>query len=400
MSTIRDRPDASAGPAEVVDALDAATRAIAGLQGVDEVLQIIVDQVRPLVGARYAALGIVDAAGYIERFITAGMDPDTRARIGPLPQGHGFLGLIIRENRSLRIRDIAVDPRRHGFPPHHPVMHSFLGVPVTLKGRSIGNLYLTDKAGAEEFSEQDQRLVETFALHAGIAIENARLHEEIQRLAIVDERERIGKDLHDGIIQSLYAVGLSLEDVPDLAHEDPDEAERRVERAIDSIHLTIGDIRNFIFGLRPELLSATSLVAGLVAIVDEFRHNSMIDIELEISPVTDPDPEQNAHLLGLVNEALSNVARHSGATRVLVAVSTDDDGDVFVAVRDNGHGFDPSSVAGGFGHHGLANMRSRIATIGGTMDIASDVNGTSIEVRLPRHTGAGAADGADGSHSP
>jgi signal transduction histidine kinase len=394
------RIDEASGTSDVVDALDAATRAIAGLQGADDVLQVIVDQVRPLVGARYAALGIVGADGSIERFITNGIDRETRARIGAPPHGHGFLGLIIRENRSIRIPDIAADPRRYGFPPNHPDMHSFLGVPVTVKGRSIGNLYLTDKAGAEEFSEGDQRIVETFALHAGIAIENARLHEEIQRLAIVEERERIGADLHDGIIQSLYAVGLSLEDVPELVHEDPDEVERRVERAIDSLHLTIRDIRNFIFGLRPELLSATTLVAGLVSIVEEFRHNSMIDIELAVSEVDEPGPDATAHLLGLVNEALSNVARHSGATRVLIAVGADDAASLRLFVRDNGHGFDPSSVPGGFGHHGLANMRSRIATIGATMEIASDANGTSIEVLLPRYRAAGATTGADRSPPP
>jgi len=254
----------------VVGAFDTATRAIAELLSVDDVLQVIVDQVRPLVGAQYAALGIVDADGVMERFITAGIDRETRTRIGNIPRGHGFLGLIVRENRSFRIPDIAVDPRRYGFPPHHPPMHSFLGVPVTVKGRSVGNLYLTNKAGADEFSEDDQALVETFAVHAGIAIENARLHEQVQRLAVFDERERISKDLHDGIIQNIYAVGLSLEDVPELVRNDPDEVERRVERAIDSLHLTIRDIRNFIFGLRPELLTGTTLINGLVAVVEEF----------------------------------------------------------------------------------------------------------------------------------
>jgi GAF domain-containing protein len=285
------------GAAGVIDAFDAATRAIAGLQSVDDVLQVIVDQVRPLVGARYAALGIVDAGGVIERFITSGIDSETRARIGALPRGHGFLGLIIRENRSLRIPDISQDPRRYGFPPNHPPMRSFLGVPVAVQGSSVGNLYLTDKAGTSEFSEEDQRLVETFAVHAGIAIENARLHEQVQRLAVVDERERIGKDLHDGIIQNIYAVGLSLEDVPDLIRDDPDEVERRVERAIDSLHLTIRDIRNFIFGLRPELLGGTTLEAGLVTITEEFRHNSMIDVELHIVGIQrEPDPTTTAHL--------------------------------------------------------------------------------------------------------
>ena len=385
------RADAST-TSGVVEAFDAATRAIAGLQLVDDVLQIIVNEVRPLVGARYAALGIVGPDGSIERFITSGIDAEERARIGTLPRGRGFLGLIMRENRSFRIRDIATDPRRHGFPPNHPDMHSFLGVPVTVHGASVGNLYLTDKLGADEFSEDDQRLVETFALHAGIAIENARLHQQAELLAVVDERERIGKDLHDSIIQSLYAVGLSLEDVPELVRDDPAEVERRVERAIDNLHLTIQDIRNFIFGLRPELLSGVGLLQGLAAILEEFRHNSMIDVELVAAEAAGGaavgrpmalDPEATTHLLGLVNEALSNVARHSGATRAVVAVNTATDGGLSLRVTDNGHGFDPSATQSGFGHHGLANMRSRAATIGATMGIESDARGTTIEIRLP-----------------
>lgn len=368
---------------DVVDAMDMATRAIAGLASVDDVLQVIVDQVRPLVGARYAALGIVHADGIIERFITSGISREARAQIGPLPRGHGFLGLIIRENRSFRIPDIAVDPRRHGFPPHHPPMHSFLGVPITVKGRSVGNLYLTDKADSVEFSEGDQRLVETFAVHAGIAIENARLHEQVQRLAIVDERERISKDLHDGIIQNIYAVGLSLEDVPELVRDDPDEVERRVERAIDSLHLTIRDIRNFIFGLRPELLSGMTLMSGLAAIVEEFRHNSMVDVELHAGELLDePDSIATAQLLGVANEALSNIARHSGATRAIIWVGMADDRALHLRIEDNGHGFDPA-VTVSLGHQGLANMRSRVMAVGATMDIVSDTTGTRIEIRRP-----------------
>jgi signal transduction histidine kinase len=261
-------------------------------------------------------------------------------------------------------------------------MHSFLGVPVTVKGRSVGNLYLTDKAGGAEFAPEDQALVETFARHAAIAIENARLHELVQRLAIVDERERISKDLHDGIIQSIYAVGLSLEDVPELMEEDPAEVVRRVERAIDSLHLAIRDIRNFIFGLRPELLSGTTLVGGLAAIADEFRHNSMIDVEFRVDqPGSEPTAEMTAHLLGIVNEALSNVARHSGASRALILVGTDAD-HVRVSVSDNGRGFDSAMVAS-LGHQGLANMRSRAAGIGATMEIESGVAGTTVIILLP-----------------
>jgi signal transduction histidine kinase len=374
------RDQASPG---VFEALDAATRAVAGVLSVEEVLQVIVDQVRPLVGAQYAALGTVDELGFIERFITSGMDDETRAAIGPLPRGHGFLGLIIEENRAFRIPDINVDRRRYGFPPRHPPMTTFLGVPVTVKGRSVGNLYLTNKAGGDAFTEQDEAIVEFFARHAAIAIENARLHEMVRGLAVLDERERIGKDLHDGIIQSIYAVGLSLEDVPELMEEDPAEVVRRVERAIDDLHLAIRDIRNFIFDLRPELLGGMSLLAGLAAVVDEFRHNSMIDVELTgKGPGWEPAVDVTAHLLGIVNEALSNVARHAAATRAWVDASSGPDQSLVLTVRDNGHGFDVSTGAS-LGHQGLANMRSRAAGIGATLDVASDPgSGTTIAITL------------------
>ena len=377
--------DVPAGAGRIHAALDAAVRGIAGLLSVDEALQVIVDHVRPVVGAEYAALGIVSPNGRIERFITSGMDDETRRRLGPLPEGHGLLGLIIRENRSFRIPDINTDGRRYGFPPNHPAMTSFLGVPITVKGTSLGRLYMTNKIGAKEFTAEDQALAETFALHAGIAMENARLHEQVRRLAVVDERDRISKDLHDGIIQNMYAVGLSLEDVPELMVDDPAEAAIRVERAIDSIHLSIQDIRNFIFGLRPELLAGASLIGGLAALVEEYRHNTMIDLELRV-PSTFPEPtaDVTGQLLGIVSESLSNIIRHSRASRASVTLTPDDDGLGYeLRVEDNGIGFDPAHVIR-LGHQGLANTRERAAQIGATVMIDSQPGaGSQVVVQLP-----------------
>ena len=374
---------------EAVDALDAATRAIAGVLSVDQVLQVIVDRVRPLVDARYAALGTVGASGTIERFITSGIDDETRARIGPLPRGHGLLGLIITENRPFRIPDIATDPRRHGFPPNHPEMHSFLGVPVTVKGRSVGNLYLTEKQTASEFTEQDQRLVETFALHAGIAIENARLHEQVQRLAVVDERERIGKDLHDGIIQSIYAVSLSLEDLPELMGEDRSEAVARVERAIDALQLTIRDIRNFIFGLQPEILAGNTLVGGLVGLAEEFRHNTLIEIDAQGIDQALPDlaPERSSELLAIAREALSNIARHARASQVSITLGSDGS-ELRLMIADNGMGF-AASQPRGRGHHGMGNMAARAERLGGRLVVDSESGaGTRVMVEVPSEEAA------------
>jgi signal transduction histidine kinase len=374
------------GDSQIQAALDAAVRGIAGLASVDDALQVIVDRVRPLVGAHYAALGIVDPDGRIERFITSGIDAETRRRIGALPEGHGLLGLIIHENRSFRIADMNTDSRRHGFPPNHPPMTSFLGVPITVKGASLGRLYLTDKIGADEFSPEDQSLVETFALHAGIAMENARLHEQLRRLAVVDERDRISKDLHDGIIQNMYAVSLSLEDVPELMDDDRAEATARVERAIDSIHLSIQDIRNFIFGLRSELLEGASLVGGLAALVEEYRHNTMIDLELSVpDDLEEPPGEVAGQLLAIVSESLANVLRHSRASRASVElVAPGEDATWELTIADNGIGFDPAGIAP-FGHRGLANTRDRALLLGGTVTIDSQPGaGTRVVVRVPQ----------------
>jgi signal transduction histidine kinase len=381
----------SAFPVDALEALDAATRAIAGVLELDAVLQLIVDRVCELAEARYAALGIVDRYGGIERFITVGVSPEERARIGSPPRGHGLLGLIIREGRSYRIPEIGAHPDSYGFPPNHPPMRSFLGVPVSVQGRTIGNLYLTDKRSAPEFSEADQHLVELFARHAGIAIENARLHEQVQLLAVVEERDRIGQELHDGIIQRLYAVTLSLEDVTDLMTEDPAEASARVDRAIDAVQASIRDIRNFILGLRPHLLERTDLVGGLAALADELRLNTMVDVEVDLDEGVEAAAAlgdgRRAQLLQIAREALSNAARHSGASRATVRLVLEDGTRLRLSVEDNGRGFDPGTVRGGE-HQGLVNMRDRATHMGGQLEVDSEPGmGARIIVRVPLPSG-------------
>ncbi|MDA8236335.1 MAG: GAF domain-containing sensor histidine kinase [Chloroflexi bacterium] len=376
---------AAAGATLRLDGLDEAIRAMAGVLSVDRVLQVIVDRVRALTGARYAALGISDPAGVIEQFMTSGISRVERARIGAPPRGHGILGVIIRENRTIRLPDLMVDPRAVGFPPNHPEMHPFLGVPVVVRGRTIGNLYLTEKDGG--FTAEDERIVESFARHAAIAMENARLHEQVQRLAIVEERERIGKDLHDSVIQAIYAVGLSLNDVPEIMDDDPDEARRRVERAIDSLDQTIRDIRNFIFGLRPALVDGADVVEGLAALADEFRVNTMIDVELRAGPTVSAPvigPDRTAEILSIAREALSNIARHARATRAELVVEPDPAiAGLEVVIADNGTGFDPAAPRG-LGHQGLRNMRTRAVSIGATLVIDSRPGaGTRIIVHVP-----------------
>ncbi|HUG31125.1 MAG TPA: GAF domain-containing sensor histidine kinase [Candidatus Limnocylindria bacterium] len=369
---------------EALYALDRATRAIAGELDLDRVLQLIVEGVRELVGAKYAALGTITPDGGIESFITSGISDEDRARIGPPPRGHGLLGTIIRDGVSLRIPDIAAHPDSYGFPPHHPPMRSLLGVPVMIGGRPVGNLYLTDKHVATEFDADDQELVEMFALHAGIAIQNARLHQEVQKLAIVDERLRISRDLHDGIIQSIYAVSLSLEDVAELVEADPMGAADRVDRSIDRLHTAIADIRTFIVGLGTE--AGAGIGDALESVTAELLAGSPVEVRLDVeaAPVVDDrlHPEAVHELVQIAREAVSNVARHSRAAAATVALEVEQDHAV-LRVEDDGVGFDLDRRMGS-GHFGLANLRDRASRVGGTLTIESEPSvGTRIIVRLP-----------------
>ena len=371
---------------ETVEALDDATRAITEVLDLETVLQLIVDRVRELLDARYAALGMEDPQGRIERFITSGITAEERAAIGPPPRGHGLLALIIREGRSYRIPEISAHPDSYGFPPNHPPMHSLLGVPISVHGRAVGDLYLTDKQGASEFDATDQRVVELFARHAGVAIENTRLHDHLARLAVVEERDRIGRDLHDGIIQSLYAVGLSLEDVEALMADEPTEAAARVDAAIDAIHAAIGDIRHFILGLRPSLTGSRDLIGGLAAVVAASPLATTTDLEFDPSAapawIVLLDDAHTTELLHLAREALSNAARHAHADRVTVKLAGDDD-EARLTIEDDGIGFDPDAE-GDPGHQGLVNMRERAAAAGATLAVESARgSGTRIIVIVP-----------------
>ena len=159
-------------------ALVDAALAITSKLSLDALLQRLVEAAAELTGARYAALGVIDRSGSgLERFLTTGIDPETHEAIGDLPRGRGILGVLIRDTTPLRLSDLTQDPRSVGFPPNHPPMRTFLGVPVLLRGTAYGNLYLTEKAGGEEFTEEDAELVGLLAGQAAVAIENARLYE-------------------------------------------------------------------------------------------------------------------------------------------------------------------------------------------------------------------------------
>lgn len=514
--------------------------------------------------ARYAALGVLDEEGKLEKFIAVGMSEEEMKRIPHPPVGKGLIGALMNSTQPLRVPVIEDDPRSAGFPPHHPFMTSFLGVPIRAGERQLGQIYLTDKRNAEEFTEDDEKIIQMLAAYAaaaiqnarlyqhlkerdvaltrrsedlallnnfastltasleldeilnktlalvmnymkveageiflleddkqtlrlvlhrgqaaeafwartrfklnegfigivaqtgepiishnladdvrflrdtvvkagfqqiaciplasskglvgvltvatrsktpldehdimllnavanwaGLAIENARLHHDARRLAVLEERERIGMDLHDGIIQSIFGVGLSLENVNHLVEENPQKAKEGLKQAIQDLNQTIRDLRAYILDLRPRQLDGEGLMDGLKRLVTEYRAHTLAEATLNGPKDSLHHLPQN-HALALFHicqEALANAAKHANAKKVEVNVWLTEER-VVMEVHDNGRGFNIETMRASIGH-GLANMQTRARNVGGEVDISSILGeGTTVLAWVPRKSGS------------
>ena len=343
------------------------------------VLRHIVESAVDLVDARYGALGVLDESGtFLAEFITVGLDEEARRRIGPLPKGHGILGLLIREPHPIRLPDLAEHPDSYGFPPHHPPMKSFLGVPVRVRDQVFGNLYLTDKTTGEVFTDIDEELVVGLAAAAGVAIENARLHLRVRELALLEDRERIARDLHDTVIQCLFATGLRLQGAARLAQLP--EVEDRIIQAVDDLDLTGKHIRTAIFGLEASRRAGGGLRSRVLSLVSESAGALGFEPHILFDGSLDTVAEDRAvELLAVLREALTNVARHAGAHRVDVEVAAD--ADLVLRVADDGKGISAERRPGA---KGLANMEARAARLGGNVWVKPGPDGgTVVEWRVP-----------------
>ena len=523
-----------------------------------DLLRRIAELAKEQAGAQYAALGVLDEAGGLEQFIPIGMTHSQIKKMPHPPVGLGLIGELMHTRQTLRLPDMAEDPHSVGFPPHHPAMKSFLGVPMWVGDIQYGQIYLTNKLDGPFFSAEDQQVIETLASYAATAISNARLYAKLtdrdriltrrtetlallndmastlasssdvdqildkamtqvmeylhievgevylrqeesnllrlvlhrgltvdhlwkktefrvgesvlgqvaktgqvrmitlpspngtdlvqdaatalrqitclpltgrrgvlgvlcissdheqpldeletqflvtisawlgtvienirlnvqqRRLAVLEERERIGMDLHDGIIQSIYAVGLTLEHARLLMAETPDYARTRIEQAIGDLNSTIRDIRAYILDLRPRQLHDEGLMQGLGRLVKEFRANTLVDVKLEGSAEGEGRlPEAHAvALFHICQEALANIAKHARAHNVQVILWSTPER-VLLEIRDDGHGFDPNQIKMTLGH-GLANMQTRARNVGGEVEISSEPNdGTVILAWVP-----------------
>ncbi len=531
----------------------------------ETVLERIAELARDQANARYAALGVMDGEGDLTQFIPIGMTKEEIALMPHPPVGRGMLGVIGKERKSVRIPEISADPRSVGFPPGHPPMHSFLAVPILLGDQLLGQIYLTDKIDYPEFTEADERVLETLAAYAavaitnarlyeallhrdqelcqrnedlkllndvaaaltssldmqeildktldlimvyldveageiflreegeaqlrlalhrgdfdeafshlesfqvgqgfvgmvaatgkmlvsnnlreemrylrpsvleagfqniacipltaggkvvgvlaaatrrerhlderelnlltaigawaGITIENARLNRQARRLAVLEERERIGMDLHDGIIQSIYGVGLALDFARMAINDDPEQAKRKIEESISALNATIRDIRSYILDLRPRQFHGEDLKQGLQRLVDEFQANSPTHAVL-VGPddgLTDFPAANATALFHICQESLANIAKHSRAQHAEVHLWTARDR-VLLEISDDGRGFEIRKAQSALGH-GLSNMQSRARKVGGDVEITSALSeGTTVLAWVPRRSSNG-----------
>jgi signal transduction histidine kinase len=361
-----------AGPRQLRRLLDAVLVVGSELE-LSLVLRRIVETARDLVGARYGALGVLDERGVaLAEFVTVGITEAERAAIGDLPKGHGILGLLIVDPRPLRLPVLQEHPDSYGFPPNHPRMTSFLGVPIRVHDQVFGNLYLCDKNGDEVFTDVDEEMVVALAAAAGIAIDNARLHARVAELALFEDRERIARELHDTVIQRLFATGLSLQGAVRLAENT--EVVERLQRAVDDLDMTVREVRSAIFELhttrmagrsiRQEVLGLCAESARLLGFEPVVRFDGAIDSLL--------DDALGDDVLAVVREALMNVVRHARATAVEVGMSARD-GILRISVVDDGVGTRAATPAG----RGLENMRARAERSGGSATLANRPSGGS-----------------------
>jgi signal transduction histidine kinase len=502
------------------DALLEAVIAVASDLDLQHVLQRIVTAAVTLADATYGALGVLSVDGQsLARFITVGIDDEGVARIGPPPKGLGVLGELIRTPLPLRLADLAGHPSSHGFPANHPPMYSFLGVPVRVGSEVFGNLYLTEKRDAREFTAEDERVMVALAAAAGVAIKNAHLYDEsrrrtewravnsevltalltgaersdvlelvtrrvcevvgaehvllaipeadgwaaghagdeqpavldelllmlpkvlneqrafpvraggregvalpvgavgvlvclwhevpselhlvdleffgaqaavalelaerrrqVERFAVVEDRDRIARDLHDLVIQRLFATGMLLQSAVRLTESSPQEVRQRVDRAVDELDGTIRELRSTIYGLqaptesRPSLRSQVLLVVDAASVQLGFAPSLRMDGLLDTFATADIAD----NVLATLREALSNVARHAHATHVDVGVRVD--GKVFtVEVVDDGLG-----MARDAARSGLVNLASRAEQLRGSLRVSSSrAGGTALVWQVP-----------------
>jgi signal transduction histidine kinase len=389
----------SAGPAEssqprALDELYRVSQVVLSVtrqMSVRDVLQVIVRSARSLAGARYAALGVPDRRGSFGEFLVDGVSDSQWRAIGPLPRQHGMLGVLLREGKPERLDDIRADPRFEGWPSAHPELSGFLGVPVKDGDKVLAIIFVANADRGGGFTARDEELLSLFAAHAAIALTNARLAERDRELYVLQERSRLARDLHDAVSQKLFSLRARARAAAVLATRDQARAAAEMEAVAQLGAEAHAELRAVIDGLAPPDLGEAGLAESLrrYAVLAGRAHG--VDVRFTAADLPVLAEHQDAALYRVAQEALHNALRHSGAAHIGVTLSRRPRR-VVLEVADDGTGFVPDSL-GARGGLGLASMRERAASAGGTLTVRSAPGaGTTIRLSVPLCHPAGAGE--------
>ena len=371
--------------------LSTALLTVTSRAGGAEVLQVIVDTARALVGAQYAALGLPAESGGFAEFFTSGISEEQQRRIGPMPRAHGLLGKLLEAVEPYRTDDVRQLPEYSWWPAAHPTLGPFLAAPIVDQGAVLGVVYVAKELGATPFGIRDEQRLEILAAHAAIALTRARLSERERELAMLEERARIARDLHDAVSQRLFSLRLTIGAADALASRgESDKLRAELTTATELAGAALEELRAVVAELRPPALREDGLAAALRKhlgmIGRAYRVNVRFDCVGECrEQLTDVSEEA---VFRIAQEAVHNAVRHGGPENVTVRLESDHAG-VRLMVQDDGAGFESGAYHPGAGdgrHLGITSMRERARELGGrvTVQPGADGQGATVRLEVPR----------------
>jgi PAS domain S-box-containing protein len=378
LAAVRDATEHHRSQSRVEAMLEVSQHILRG-QDTDEILNLIARRARELVGAAMAVVAIpTPGAEELVIEVADGYAEDQlRGRRVSLDQS--LAGHVMRSGRSMVVDDISADARAATDLVQPIGLGASIVVPLSVGGTVFGTISLSNLRGGPTFKGDDLKVVELFASQAAVALEYGRVRDQLSRLALVEDRERIGRELHDGVIQSLFAVGMNLEASAAIAG--PGEVQDRLQKAVSELDRSIRDLRNYIFGLRPGILADRQLSQAIAELAADTEEKSGIVMAVEVDGKVAAELASRAgDVVQLVREALSNVARHSQAATCRVSLLRAGE-EALLVIEDDGVGFDPALTTPGLG---LGNLRSRVEKLSGRLVIEQpEDHGTRVEVWLP-----------------
>jgi PAS domain S-box-containing protein len=359
--------------------LEVAQSILAG-QGADQVLDLIARRARELVRASLAAVALPEEDGDWSTIRVAEGTNAVEIRGLQLAHDRSVIGRAVAHGEPVVVEDLARDPDASPELASATAIGPALYVPLAVEDNYLGTVIVANPQGSRPFSQDEFTVVQLFSAAAAVALQYTKVRETLDRMRLLADRERIGRELHDGVIQTLFSVGMSLQSTAVLSHED--EVARRLQDNISTVDQVIRDLRNYIFELRPGILRDQGLEQALRRLADDFYRQTGVATAVDIVPeAAIRVAGKGTELLPVVSEALSNVRRHAQAETCRIKLSSPGDA-VVLEVEDDGMGFDPDRALGR--GHGLRNFRERTQRLGAELDIESVVgSGTTVRVTIP-----------------